>query len=188
MSKSYLLMHFRIFLLATILLFSFSLRSFAAFPVHGGGTYGQIKLKPDQAPSSIRCKHSPYLNDDHGTNQKHYSFGIALLLACPLFPLAILGLHDFYLGYKSEGNTHLTLLAAAVVFGTIGLLAYVGTILLAESVISLLIYGAAIAYEVNNIWAIVDFFRLIFGSLKPASGYWANEMPYTGSNRTRNTH
>lgn len=95
--------------------------------------------------------------------QRQRSKGIALVLA---FLLGSFGAHRFYLAYYGQGAAYVGLTALAVLFFTVGFLAFVfassaySGFLVAALVLSILLQG----------WLVADIVRIITGNLKPKNG------------------
>ncbi len=94
---------------------------------------------------------------------------VAALLA---FFLGGLGIHLYYLGYKKKGTHRLlttlggsllvligeVLVVAAVAAGTAGTFGYI------------LFFGGLVLLAISSIMSLIEFIRILTGSLKPADG------------------
>ena len=106
------------------------------------------------------------------TEQNTKSKVVAALLA---FFLGSTGAHRYYLGYKKQGAVQ-----------TCGFISfYVGTIIVSTAgyrETGLQIIGGCFMLfgAVTIIWAVVDFFRILFGSLVPADGSYASNQQDSG--------
>ena len=139
---------------------------FAAFP----SKTALVADKHSTKQTGFYKKH--YFNYHFDGTQPHKSKAIALLLSCPFFYLSIFGLHDFYLGRKEEGNTHLFLVILAGVLAFVGTLSVNPVISIFSLSISIFSLAAIGLFAINGIWAGIEFFEILFNLLLPISGHW----------------
>lgn len=172
-----------IVILFTVCLFG-SQRAVAAFPIHpqsnevsaavisaGIDTPGQNNIRYYKPAQKQNGQHRFWLNRHKNDNRTYFRRGRAISNALLFFyPLFLLGVHRFYLGYKKEGYYQLA--------GSFCL--YIGGIILLASAISGITLGIVVSsimlsyFCVVWLWQLCDVVRLIFGGLPPRHGRFSS--------------
>jgi hypothetical protein len=136
----------------------------AAFPVSGGNAGTSIGRTAHYMASPTQDQE----HENHGNSKPKYQ-GIAALLAYFFGPY---GLHDFYMGDRNKGNTHLALLLLPLLCVAIVALGTTGLVVVTPAATTLLTVAGIALYAANALWAYIELFEIIFGVLKPVSGHW----------------
>jgi len=131
------------------------------------GKESKAKSKAKANKAEIRKTIKEYQKEN--PTKKPSGGGKSKVLAAVLaFFLGNLGIHRFYMGQSAQGFMQLGGTAVGITLLVVGLRDYAAG--LGESLPTLAIIGYLILLAVG-IWALVDFIRILTGSLEPEEGF-----------------